>query len=563
LTFFAKNALKRENWIFSSSSSEHARLMLKMADTAAAPIITSPVPGISLDLATHLITAVKTRRKFLSKSTSIEDAQRLQALKGSADDATTAFVTHLRKAVEAAKSKQSSKNDEQEQYMTNAATHSLEFLLSTLQESDNSFHLRRAALIISKEILQRSSDARAYFDSGVVLMDFVSVIQRVDSENESTTDATMAPRRMFQQDAIEMIKYLADKFGTFYPKYSVANRLLGEISVASFATVASTNNDGQSQMANMKRLRIERDVALRKGSKACDFLERLIDKVDGYFGILVPRYGGFMNRMDSHEVGKDVADTSGQGPVKRQSDNDNVDVDCNNTDEVIKEEDDDDSIDWEEGDANESSADDQNCAVDHDSQTENLLFNDHHEAVSHTLDIMQRSGLLQEGGLSLEVGSLVQNSVLETDHNDVQVKLTKLVDDLSSRKLPRLNRWINALSHADLMEERAIEDPASIAGDGPVSLVLLSEEKRALRGPLLKRMMNVKSEIETVIQSAGTIVGLERQSDHSESAAANTSKDTRQNEGKKPWLTSVVVAGKQAAKKKAKGSKFKVVYRKN
>ena len=51
----------------------------------------------------------------------------------------------------------------------------------------------------------------------------------------------------------------------------------------------------------MMSLRIERDVALKKGMRACDVLERMVKKADGYFRLLVPRYGGFMNESDNCE----------------------------------------------------------------------------------------------------------------------------------------------------------------------------------------------------------------------------------------------------------------------
>lgn len=466
-----------------------------MAAEAAAPIITSPVPGISLELASYLITAIKTRRKYLSKF-STENAQ---LLKESADDATTAFIVQLRKAVEAAKSKQPSMQNEQS-YSANAATHSLEFLLSTLSESDSSFHLRRAATIICKEILQRSADARAYLNSGVALMDFVSVIQRVDAnEDQSISSSAVSSKRLFQQEAIELIKSLSDKFGAFYPKFNVASRLMDDILVACFD--AASSNSEQPRVLNMKLLRVERDIALRKGNKACDILERMIDRIDDYFRVLVPRYGGF-NQYYNGDLQQSTGQERHDEMTERyhsisQHDCDEGQIDiCGNHDgggdEAVEY--DDDSVDWEEGDADLHGDETKVsaeviCTTEKDSHSKQPSFGDHHKAVSHTLDVMQRSGLLQEGGLSLELGSSIQNPTDSGNDDDVQTKLKILVQDLSSRRLARLNRWINALSRADGMEERAVADPANNAVDGvgPVSLVLLSEEKRALRGPLLKR----------------------------------------------------------------------------
>ena len=502
-----------------------------MADTEASipTIITSPVPGISQELATLLIMAIKTRRKFLSKSSSSEDEERLQTLKENADDATTAFLVHLRKHVEAANSKEAEKNEKQHHnIIQNAATHCLDFLFTTLSDDKNSFHLRRAALLLSTDILERSSDARAFLNSGGILMNFVSVIQRVDCNND---DELSAMRGIFQQQAVELIARLSEKYGKLYQKFTVASRLMSEISVASF-----TRDDKQQRDNNMKTLRMERDVAIERGSKACDSLERMIKRADIYFKILVPRYGGFSDRIqesDSNENGADGEESK----------------------EVCKrEKEDDDSIDWEEGD-------DGHKHVSGENSHTNLLSDvvDHHEAVNHTLSVMQRSsGLVHEGGLTIDLGSSVHNN--STNNNEqVRVKLKRLIDSLSSKQL-HLNQWIHALSHTDGMEERTVEDTTN-TGVGPVSLVLLSEEKRAMCRSLLKRMLKIKSEIELVFKAASAIQVRddEQQMVINQNTSLNTAPPVA--ERKRAWLSSIVMPGKPS-RKRAKCSKFKVIYRK-
>lgn len=476
-------------------------------------------------------------------------------------------MIQLRKNVEAAKSmKRSAK--QQQCFHPNAATHSLEFLLSTLSEVDNSYHLRRAALTLCREILERSSDARAYLNSGEVLMDFVSVIRKVNGEcdEEGSIDSTsISPRRMFQLDAIELIHCLSDKFSSYYPKFIVASRLLSEISVASFAPMRD-----QRGQQDMKSLRIERDIALQRGDKACDVLQRMIERADTYFKILVPRFGGFLYTEDSDEPQQFNSNDEIENAAECDYANEGTNSIHRNNDEGIEGEcNDDDLIDWEEGDAadehNEIPSSRETKLVAPHSEGE--VRNDHHAAVSQTLDVMERSGVLQEGGLSVELGSLVQNSTVGEDtNNNVHQKLQKLVKDFSSRRLPLFSRWIHALSHADGMEVRSVEDPANTGG-GPVSLVLLSEEKRAARRALLKRMLTVKSEIEAVIQAASALGNMEEektQQSNSNDACVdiNVSKHTSLTAGKTTWLSSVVVAGKPAAKKKTKKSKFRVVYRK-
>jgi len=58
------------------------------------------------------------------------------------------------------------------------------------------------------------------------------------------------------------------------------------------------------------------------------------------------------------------------------------------------------------------------------------------------------------------------------------------------------------------MEERAVIDPAmaGIPGnEGPVSLVLLSEEKRFMRSQVLQQLIKVRGEVQGVLRSAATL----------------------------------------------------------
>jgi hypothetical protein len=62
-----------------------------------------------------------------------------------------------------------------------------------------------------------------------------------------------------------------------------------------------------------------------------------------------------------------------------------------------------------------------------------------------------------------------------------------------------------------MMEERAVMDPATavLPGTrqivGPVSLVLLSQEKRAMRGKMLQRMMQIREDLVGVWRSSESL----------------------------------------------------------
>jgi len=493
----------------------------------------SPVPGVSFELGTLLIQAIKARRKYLylSKAYTGEDeddtAQKLLKLQNSADDKTKLFLNELKQQVQSSSSSSSHKQQQHRgKKSTGAPQKCLDFLLDVLYNTDNSFHLRRSALIILNEILDRSSDARSYFASGQILLDFVAVIENAqetmqenNEENGTTSSSTglnnMSPKSVYQLEAMEIIHNLASKFGQFYTQFTVASRLLGDVSVNFMHSNSLQNNthsnnesnSNQPQRIDMRMFRRDRDDALEHGLKACQSLERMLGKVDLYFKVLVPRLGGF--------------NTAGEQPM----DTVNIDDDSKpaalsmsiHKEEVGEEEDDDnDSINWEEGDTDESDEHDTE-SIDHTTSSE------HHAAVNHTLAVIGKSGSLLDGRIAVQVngGELRERKPAATSTSDLAAetdqdqatnptvearkKLQKIVKKLSTTRLPRLNKWIQALIHADGMEERLVADPAAMGNEGQVSLVLISEEKRAIRGKLLQQMLKIKAEIEVLLKSAATL----------------------------------------------------------
>ena len=496
----------------------------------------SPVPGVSFEVGTLLVQAIKARRKYLSKAYTGEQeggeeeeedaAQKLEKLQNSADDKTKLFLNELKQNVQS-----SSSSYKQQQHRakksTDAPQKCLEFFLEVLSNTDNSFHLRRSALAILKEILDKSSDARSYLASGQILLDFVSVIENAQEtaqenteENGTTSSSTglnnMSPTSLFKLEAMEIIHNLASKFGQFYTQYTVASRLLGDVSVNFMHTNSLQNNthnnnesnSNQPQQIDMRMFRRDRDDALEYGLKACQSLERILDRGDLYFKAIVPRFGGF-NTVDDSLDTMNIDDDSKMAAEEKE-------MSSNNYKE--EDEDDDDSINWEEGDADESDEHDTE-SIDHTTALE------HHAAVNHTLDVMDKSGALLDGRLAVQVNDAESGereaSTADTSSSDLAAetnqdqatnptiearqKLQTLVQKLSTNRLPRLNKWIQALIHADGMQERVVADPAAMGSEGQVSLVLISEEKRAIRGKLLQQMLKIKAEIEVLLKSAATL----------------------------------------------------------
>jgi hypothetical protein len=541
----------------------------KAASTAPLVPIESPVPGVNITLASVLVEAIKAHRKFISKSTSkdrtLTEQNLMENIKNKAMDATTAFLNELRSQAESSSSSSSASRRNK----ANAPTNCLKFLLEIISNDSNSFHLRRAALALIWEILQRSSESRAYLAAGETLLDFVSIVEVLscDDDGIGVNDTILSPAALFQQEAIELIHQLALQYGQLYPKFTVASRLLGDMSahlnIQSIGTISGEGRRANNHRHNINLIRRKRDEALEHGQKACQSLEFMIERADYCFKVLLPRWGGFNTDDDK----KSNATSVSENPTP---DDGSVDLE------------DDDSIEWEEGDAGMLS-DDESEGKDLESGNNDLDTSSHVGAVAQTLAVMERSGTLLEGKLSVQVGKQAQTSSAKSDFDsegtnedatraDTRRELEAIIKKLSSKRKQRLNQWIHALTYADGMTERAVVDPASSAAAaevGPVSLVLLPQDKRTLRGPLLQQMMKLKGELEGVLRSA-EVLGVHSENgdmcereDAVQAPAAPTRKNTGAAKRKRPWLSGTFTQGHQTAKrqKQTKNAKVRVIYR--
>ncbi len=526
----------------------------------------SPVPGVENELALLLIRAIKARRKLLSSSSKRHANIRSSSntttnnddddgdAENAANDATTTFLNALKLHAQTRHDKNS-----------NTPSRCLQFLLDITSDPTNSIHLRRSSLYMAAQILVKSSNARHYFakDHSSHLLNFIGMIERMagevmtaaveaagavagenhDETEEEKEDETSrrfdrqyyhsSPQAKMQLEAVELIYTLANQFGIFYPQYTVASRLLGDISLhfspppssSMMTQIYNHNNRGNAAM-RMRVMRTHRDEALTLGPTRCCQFERMVDRADNYFRILMPRYGGFnysdtMGAMRSTGYeGKENDTTSEEKTIGQGSSSPNQFMNGSGVDtDVVDEDNDDDiSIEWEEGDIESFENVDDN--------TSRTKVADHEVAVSHTLDVMTRSGALLDGQLTIQVGRDTSSSThpavepcvdLSTttteDATDpiARRRLHNLVRKISSRHLPRLYQWIHALSHADMMQERAVIDPiaATMPGtggrSGPVSLILLPQEKRAMRGLMLHRMMRIREDLVGVLRSSESL----------------------------------------------------------
>ena len=560
----------------------------KAAAASTAPLVPteSPVPGVYITLASLLVEAIKTRRKFISKSSSLQKDDEKESLmkniENKAVDATTAFLNELRNQAESSSASRRSKNS------ASAPPNCQKFLLEIISNDSNSFHLRRSALALIGEILQRSSDARAYLAIGETLLDFVSVVEGSTNSEESdaalsntsssrgANETILSPAALFQQEATELIYQLASQYGQLYPKFTVASRLLGDMSAhlqmnsQQIGTIVSgEGRRSNNQRNNIHLFRRKRDEALERGPKACQSLERMIDRADYCFKVLLPRWGGF-----NIEINEDNKNNSNELAASDNPISDDASVDLE----------DDDSIEWEEGDDGLLSDDE---AKEEDRASGNDLDNSSHVgAVAQTLAVMERSGTLLDGKLSVEVTNHTRNSFAQTELEsetredttkaDARHELEETVKKLSSKRVQRLNQWIHALTYADGMMARSVADPVSSSAPGnvgtvgPVSVVLLPKDKRTSRGPLLQHMMKLKGEIESVLRSADALGvhsgnGEAREDDDVVQAIATPApRNVGVAKRKRSWLSGTFTQGHQTTKKQkqTKNAKVRVIYRK-
>jgi len=613
----------------------------------------SPVPGVNLELASLLVQAVKARRKLLSKfyttqlatnsvpeSSNAEVAEvssALQTFQDKADDATTSFLNELRRlAVH-----HSSQSNKTRNNASICVTHCLAFLLEIICENNNSFHLRRSALALIREILERSSHGRMYFSSERHLLEFVSMVENCE-EMEGETNRSSGghtSKSTFQQEAIDLIHHLSANYGQFYAKFVVASRMLGHVSVSLSMnehdeSSGRTNIDSpltgrqrgcdsrrrQERRRNMQILRRIRDVALQHGGKLCFIAEKMVEKGDELLRTIVPRFGGLIDDTPGDEMLQKEEDktlrenTLDSTSARNECETSSKHVTANDNTTTIEMNDsfdaeagigaddydeDDGSIAWEEGD--DDLLDENGNVYDGSIVTANEPMTDtrHLEAVERTLTVMERSGALLDGEIDVRLGisddinlaidgtncaSKVSASDSKTICNDnyntqttARGELHELINKLSAKYLSRMKRWIHALSHADGMVERIVSDPAAAPGTiGPASLVLLPQEQRSLRGPMLQQIIKLKGRIEHLIELTARvgIFPIVRDNDSGQiiSKVENSSAESKSKHllplQRNMWLKGNFVVGNletSTMKKKRKQPKYlklKVVYNK-
>jgi hypothetical protein len=297
---------------------------------------------------------------------------------------------------------------------------------------------RRASLHLCGALLQKSSECRMYVAADDILLTWVTCVVGAQNLKASTEQ----PVSCWQAEALIWLSHLSEEYGDLYPKFRVARQFQEQRCSSSLHTV-ETN----STMPDMRRLR---DIAMKYGDREIDKVEKLIQRAHGCLDVCVPRMGDEAGSITAWAVA--VAGSS-----------------------IAEEDENDDDIKWEDGD--EEISEDNTGG--------------HAAAVERTLEAMACAGGFQDGTMEI---NLARNESYE-DSNDVvdenaRIVLQKTVQSIESRHLKRISSWVDALIKADGL---VLKDK---------SLVVISVDESRKRGELLRRLLDKKRMLASILASA-------------------------------------------------------------
>lgn len=451
----------------------------------------------------------------------------------------------------------------------------LTFLLNLFADADDSVKLptRRAALLLAAELLRRSAECRASFCSAHRLREYIDVVANLGTtrtssnanNNGADADAESALRATVQREAAELLSELSGRFGSHYPRFVVAARYLEEregvvVGVQSSNGAAATAADGATSTTltnatvaantGMADLRRGRDLAIKHGEKEYTRVRRILDRADACFEILVPRIGG---------PGRSLAPSNAAAAAEETG---NASVGGNWSDE----DEEDDDIDWEEGDLDanpkDGCTDNDTAEGDSNAATNKERPLDHEEAVERTLAIMERSRGVEGGELEIDLGAgskeRTADAAASTTSRETLSRCAKL---LSTKHMPRLTFWVNCLVTADGMMIQSQQNTAFSSAQ--TSLVLMPASLRKQRAETLNLMLGLKGEVARALASAARIGITMGSATEDQSAPENmlTGTNTNNEASSNPTgvgvVTNAATLGPAASWQKALGIKAK------
>lgn len=289
---------------------------------------------------------------------------------------------------------------------------------------------RRLSLYLSGHILMKNEECLTrWYDGLMPWITSVAVMQNVPDKHAKAM-------LLWQKEAKLWSSFLVNRFPDSN-KLRVAARYL-EHKGPSFQT------DGVDAFKTMNDWRIIRDIAMAHAAQECEIIEKLVRRSYACIDELMPRIGTEPDMVDQAQT----------------------------VENAFIGEDDDDDIDWEEGD---------------NDVAEEL----HAVAVEQTLALMRATGYLRGGDLEISLKNDAENEGGDNHQHALHKRrLQKLINLLTLRHLPCLSTWVNAMTEADNLVET----------NG--SLVLMPKEECDRRHATTQRLISQKQTVAAVVRAA-------------------------------------------------------------
>eukprot|EP01083_Nonionella_stella_P092820 259975_1 len=382
-----------------------------------------------------------------------------------------------------------------EDILTSIAGGCFTFILELIEESKNKTSLRNAAICSMSSLVLNRRDCRVMFTKHIKrFVDAVGNAKTEDSMHSSNMHHARAREspvsegiEMMRKNALRLLYDLSDNSHETEPSIVIAKRYLEEQKGINLRTGSYTRVRNNAEMIELRRIR---DIAMKFSEKECSRIERIMLKIDACFDVLVPRFGHNSHILPSNLFSQ-ISKQSGQESNE-----------CGHViTELIVEDDEGDSIAWEDGD---EGVDDERANGMAQGGTK-----DHAEAVEQTLAVMKQSGAFHDGvmDISFGKGEGMQERCVSSSVSDVNTERTEkeAIDHLKKcvtslmKRYGRIEVWVDAILSADNLtdsnriistqESRSTANPSSTEAS---SLIILPESIRSRKASTVTRLNEIK-----------------------------------------------------------------------
>jgi len=424
--------------------------------------------------------------------------------------------------------------------------YSMFLYLWELQQEHKRVHVRRAALFLSGWLLLRSNQCRSFLDQETHLADWVSsVVDLVDeptkivlsASSSASASRTLRQRCLLQKEAMALVSHLLDKgYGKHYSKLGVAAKSLCQrcsssvVNEVSEESWAATSGNSAAQRRNF------RDLAILHGPKELSKVERLLDKAEDCFLVLVPRFVPTRMIADGNHGGNSNTNKADKTEHSGNADHHREDRTGSNGDggSGSGSDSDESAIDWEDG--NEDQENDN--TEDQERQ--------HHSAVERTMAAMEQTSgttLFEGGALEIDFDRRTDEheavpknatpaAVTAASRDSVRARrrLRAIVRKLSDTHLVRLSAWLDGLRHSDGLKAVVHRGNDNDKDNHAASLVAVSSETNALRRERIEELSAAKHDIARVVASASRLLRNEDDDNDNDNGNKNEQENQPENQ---------------------------------